>query len=81
MVEYAFKLEKAIADRAIPIVVGYANGHIGYICTAESHKEGGYEPEVSRLLPEAEAILLRQLEQLADRVLADTYKSIRPPGR
>jgi hypothetical protein len=78
MVEYGFKLEKAIADRAVPIVVGYANGSIGYICTAESHKEGGYEPESSRLLPEAEAILLRELERLADRVLADTHESIKP---
>ncbi|MEO1971597.1 MAG: hypothetical protein ABGX07_08580, partial [Pirellulaceae bacterium] len=33
MVEYGFKLEKAIADRAIPIIVGYANGHVGYIAT------------------------------------------------
>ncbi|MFN4258295.1 MAG: hypothetical protein ACK4RK_03305 [Gemmataceae bacterium] len=81
MVEYGFNLEKAIADRAIPIVVGYANGHIGYICTAASHKEGGYEPEVSRLRPEAEDILLRELEQLADRVLADTYQSIRPQSK
>jgi hypothetical protein len=44
MVEYGFRLEKAIADRAIPIVVGYANGHIGYICTKQAFTEGGYEP-------------------------------------
>lgn len=76
MVEYGFKLEKAIADRAKPIVVGYANGYIGYICTADSFKEGGYEPETSPLLPEAEAIILRELETLADRVLADTWRVI-----
>ena len=40
MVEYGFKLEKAIADRAMPIIVGYANGNIGYIATAEAHKVG-----------------------------------------
>jgi hypothetical protein len=78
MVEYGFKLEKAIADRAIPIVVGYANGHIGYICTADSYTVGGYEPESSRLLPEAETILLRELERLADRVIADTHEAIKP---
>ena len=30
MVEYGFQIEKAIADRAIPIVIGYANGNLGY---------------------------------------------------
>jgi len=53
-VEYGFRLEKAIADRAVPIVVGYANGDIGYICTAKAFKEGGYEPNNSRSGPEAE---------------------------
>jgi hypothetical protein len=76
MVEYGFRLEKAVADRATPIIVGYANGHVGYICTADSYKEGGYEPEVSKLKPEAEAILLRELERLTDRVLADSFESI-----
>ncbi|MDF1745726.1 MAG: hypothetical protein P1V19_18655, partial [Gimesia sp.] len=37
MVEYGFKMEKDIADRAIPIIVGYANGHVGYIATADSY--------------------------------------------
>jgi hypothetical protein len=47
-VEYGFRLEKAIADRAVPIVVGYANGNIGYICTAKAFQEGGYEPHNSQ---------------------------------
>ena len=55
MVEYGFKLEAAIADRAIPIIVGYANGRIGYIATEASYEVGGYEPETSQLAPEAEA--------------------------
>src|SRR5690606_8306690 len=57
MVEYGFKLEKAVADRAIPIVVGYANGHVGYIATADAHEVGGYEPSRSPLAPEAEQII------------------------
>ena len=65
-VEYGFKIEKAIADRAIPIVIGYANGNLGYICTAESHKYGGYEPSMSPLLPEAEPLILAELGHLAD---------------
>jgi neutral ceramidase len=75
MVEYGFKLEEAIADRAIPIVVGYANGNIGYIATAEAHTEGGYEPNQSPLKPEAEAIILAKLGELADRVVGDVFES------
>lgn len=78
MVEYGFQVEKAIADRAIPIVVGYANGSLGYICTAESHKYGGYEPNMSPLLPEAEPLILEELGRLADKVLADVFESFKP---
>ncbi|HZZ82406.1 MAG TPA: hypothetical protein VFE62_28160, partial [Gemmataceae bacterium] len=81
MVEYGFKIEKAIADRAIPIVIGYANGHLGYICTAESHKVGGYEPNMSPLLPEAEPLILAELGRLSDRVLADVFESIKPGAK
>lgn len=78
MVEYGFQIEEAIADRAIPIVVGYANGSLGYICTAESHQYGGYEPNMSPLLPEAEPLILEELGRLADKVLADVFESFRP---
>ena len=78
MVEYGFQIEKAIADRAIPIVVGYANGSLGYICTAESHQYGGYEPNMSPLLPEAEPLILDELGRLADKVLADVFESFKP---
>jgi hypothetical protein len=75
MVEYGFKLEKAIADRATPIIVGYANGNIGYIATAKAHTVGGYEPNRSILKPEAEAVILKQLGALADRVVGDVFES------
>jgi neutral ceramidase len=75
MVEYGFKLEKAIADRAIPIIVGYANGHLGYIATADAHEVGGYEPTRSPLAPEAELIILEQLGRLADQVVGDVFES------
>ncbi|MEN3944164.1 hypothetical protein WJU23_22875 [Prosthecobacter sp. SYSU 5D2] len=75
MVEYGFKLEKAIGDRATPIIVGYANGNIGYIATAESYAVGGYEPNRSRLQPEAEALILHKLGGLADRVIGDVFES------
>jgi hypothetical protein len=75
MVEYGLKLEQAIADRAIPIIVGYANGNLGYIATAGAYEVGGYEPNTSKLAPEAEAIILSELSQLADRVVGDVFES------
>lgn len=75
MVEYGFKLEAAIADRTTPIIVGYANGNIGYIATAEAYQVGGYEPNSSKLLPEAEPIILKHLGALADRVIGDVFES------
>lgn len=82
MVEYGFKLERAIADRAVPIVIGYANGSIGYIATADAYKVGGYEPTQSPLLPDAEAEILRGLSRLSDRVIGDVFESFskHPPG-
>lgn len=79
-VEYGFRLEKAIADRAVPIVVGYANGNIGYICTAKAFKEGGYEPNNSQSGPEAEEILIAESLKLADRVIGDVFESFAPAG-
>jgi len=75
MVEFGFHIEAAIADRAIPIVVGYANGSIGYIATAQSYQVGGYEPGQSRLTPQAEAIIYKELDILADRVVGDVFES------
>jgi hypothetical protein len=78
-VEYGFRLERAIADRAVPVVVGYANGDIGYICTAKAHKEGGYEPNNSRSGPEAEEVLIAESLKLADGVIGDVFESFAPP--
>jgi len=75
MVEYGFKLEKAIADRATPIIVGYTNGNIGYIATADAHPVGGYEPNRSVLKPEAEKVILERLGVLADCVVGDVFES------
>ena len=77
-VEYGFQIEKAIADRAIPIVVGYANGNVQYVCAAKAHKEGGYEPNMTPLAPDAEPVILKQVEALADRVIGDVFESFAP---
>ena len=77
-VEYGEQIEKAIADRAVPIVVGYANGHVNYIPTAQAFKEGGYEPNMTALAPEAEPVILKTVELLADRVIGDVFESFAP---
>ena len=74
MVEMGFRIESMIADRAIPIVVGYANGSIGYIATSEAHAVGGYEPGMSPLAPQAEPQIYDALDSLADQVIGDVFR-------
>ncbi len=77
-VEYGYQIEKVIADRAIPIVVGYANGDLHYICTDQAYKEGGYEPNMTPLAPGVEPIIIKQVTALADRVIGDIFESFAP---
>jgi hypothetical protein len=77
-VDYGTQIEKAIGDRAIPIVVGYANGNLHYICTAQAYKEGGYEPNMTELGPNVEPVIVKQVSQLADRVIGDVFESFAP---
>lgn len=82
MVEYGLRVEHAIGDRAIPIVIGYANGSLGYICTDKAFAEGGYEPGHSQSGPGAEEIIVRELLSLVDRVVGDVFEAFRPaPAR
>jgi len=81
MVEYGLRIEQAIGPRAIPIVVGYANGHIGYICTKAAFAEGGYEPNHSQSGDGAEEILVAELLKLTDRVIGDVFESFAPTRR
>ena len=61
-------LEEAFPDLKV-FVVGYSNGHHGYICTSDSYRFGGYEPGVSRFAPEAEHILVKALIATAAETL------------
>ena len=42
---------------------------------SDAYKVGGYEPNTSKLLPEAEQIILDELGRLADRVVGDVFES------
>ncbi len=55
--------------------MGYANGHVGYIATSDSYDVGGYEPNTSKLTPEAENMILTELSLLADQVVGDVFES------
>ena len=42
----------------------HCNGSSGYICTDKAFEEGGYEVQVTRLMPGAEAALSTELLQM-----------------
>ena len=42
---------------------------------ADAYAVGGYEPNMSKLAPEAEPIILKELNQLADLVNGDVFES------
>ena len=57
-------------------VVGYANGNVGYLCTAASYPEGGYEPvgsckgyfQPAQLRPETEHLLVNTAHEIAQQL-------------
>lgn len=66
-VEFQLHAQQA-APSCFVAVAGYGDGGPGYLCTAKSYPEGGYEPTATMLAPAAETILKRAITGL----LADT---------
>jgi neutral ceramidase len=68
-VEYA-RYGRSVSKAKQTLVLGYTDGNIGYLCTADAFDAGGYEPQVSRVAPESEALakdaLRSLLAELAD---------------
>jgi hypothetical protein len=68
-VEYGLHVKEISAGAVLPI--GYTNGMIGYLVTAEQLRLGGYEPDESypyvyrpgRFAPDAEARVLAALAE------------------
>lgn len=54
-VESIAEIRKATGVRDLPVAC-YANHYMGYVVPESAYEEGGYEPGVSFLAPEAEAI-------------------------
>jgi hypothetical protein len=55
---------KAKSPYSGTLVVTHCNGSSGYICTDEAYGEGGYEIQVTRLMPGAEEAVIRELSEL-----------------
>lgn len=54
-VEFA-RYGAAASSASETLVLGYTDGNIGYLCTANVYGEGGYEANTTRVAPEAEAV-------------------------
>ena len=71
--EYGLAFRKMTSADVMP--VGYANGNIGYIPTAEAYKEGGYEVDhairyyaVKMIGPESEGIIMDAMKGMLAEV-------------
>ncbi len=63
MIEFQLYAQRLAPQRFVA-VAGYGDGGTGYLCTAEAHRQGGYEPGASRIAPEGETVLKKALAQL-----------------
>jgi hypothetical protein len=48
-------------------MAAYGDTGAGYIPTADAFKKGGYEVEVSKLLPDVENVLMTAIKKLLNR--------------
>ena len=68
-VETVADIRKATGVRDLPVAC-YANHYMGYVVPAKAYEEGGYEPGVSFLAPEAEAIARAAAIDLVKEVMS-----------
>jgi hypothetical protein len=63
MTEMGMKVKKESSYPAT-VVITHCNGSSGYICTDKAFTEGGYEPNVSRLMPGVEKPLVSKFLEM-----------------
>ena len=63
MIEFQLFAQE-LAPSAFVAVAGYGDCGMGYVCTASSYPEGGYEPGASHFVPEAEQDFRAAIEAL-----------------
>lgn len=69
-VEYAL-FGREVSGAEETLVLGYTDGNIGYLCTADAFKEGGYEPQSSKVAPESEQIAKQAIKEMLAELTAD----------
>jgi hypothetical protein len=68
-VAYGLRLRERTDDAVLP--VGYSNGMIGYVTTAEQIREGGYEPVDSTFYYALPAPFAPEIEELIEGTIAE----------
>lgn len=56
-------------------IVGIANGYIGYLPTEAAYAENGYEVVSSKVSPQAESVLYKEVFKLEERVFAQAAET------
>jgi len=72
--EIGLQIEEKIGENVF--TVGYANGNVGYLCTAASYPEGGYEPvgsckgyfQPAQFRPETEQLLVETAGEIVGQL-------------
>lgn len=72
--EIGLQIEEKIGENIF--TVGYANGNVGYLCTAASYPEGGYEPvgsykgyfQPAKFRPETEQLLVETAGEIVGQL-------------
>ncbi|MFC2076946.1 neutral/alkaline non-lysosomal ceramidase N-terminal domain-containing protein [candidate division KSB1 bacterium] len=55
---------KAAAPTGSACVIGYCNGHLGYLPTQKAFSEGGYEPAGSQFAPVSEQVYVEEVKKM-----------------
>jgi hypothetical protein len=55
---------RSVSDAEETLVLGYTDGNIGYLCTADVFDEGGYEARTTRVAPESEQLAKSAIREI-----------------
>jgi neutral ceramidase len=66
-VEFGLQVKRKLR-KLNPLMVGYANGFIGYVLTEEAYREGGYESLSTFLEPNAGTRIVETVERLSEKL-------------
>ena len=76
--DYVRELSPVAADRTI--VLGYAQGHVGYVLRPEDWLRGGYEPTITFWGPLSGEYLAERADEIMDLVMTDAREDATTAG-